>query len=68
MQMQREIIVNPRPNYYWGNLRAMNLHRPLYWTKYNEYIKNIKVVFFNQLKSGDLSIKTATIKDMETLR
>ncbi|RYP40778.1 hypothetical protein DL767_001424 [Monosporascus sp. MG133] len=34
----------------------------------NEHIKNIKVVSSNQLKSGDLSIKTATAKDMETLR
>ncbi|KAI1287207.1 hypothetical protein F5Y03DRAFT_380475, partial [Xylaria venustula] len=34
----------------------------------NEHIVNIKVVSSNQLKSGDLSIKTATTKEVETLR
>ncbi|KAI1290509.1 hypothetical protein F5Y03DRAFT_378290 [Xylaria venustula] len=34
----------------------------------NEHIVNIKIASSNQLKSGDLSIKTATTKEMETLR
>lgn len=34
----------------------------------NEHIENIKVASSNQLKSGDLSIKTTTTADMEALR
>ncbi|KJK84712.1 hypothetical protein H633G_11540 [Metarhizium anisopliae BRIP 53284] len=34
----------------------------------NEHIENIKTVSTNQLKSGDLSIKTASAGDMEALR
>ncbi|CAI6089275.1 unnamed protein product [Clonostachys chloroleuca] len=34
----------------------------------NEHIKHIRVASTNQLKSGDLSIKTATTEDMEALR
>jgi hypothetical protein len=34
----------------------------------NKYIKGIKVVSANQLKSGDFSVKTAITKNMETLR
>jgi hypothetical protein len=34
----------------------------------NKHITKIKTVSTNQLKSGDLSIKTATIADMEVLR
>ncbi|KAK7211986.1 hypothetical protein V2G26_019164 [Clonostachys chloroleuca] len=34
----------------------------------NEHIVQIKIASINQLKSGDLSVKTATTADMETLR
>ncbi|KAK9778918.1 hypothetical protein SCAR479_04154 [Seiridium cardinale] len=34
----------------------------------NEHIRKLKTVSANQLKSGDLSVKTATTKDMEALR
>ena len=34
----------------------------------NEYISKLKAVSVNQLKSGDLSIKTATTQDIEALR
>ncbi|KAI3530702.1 hypothetical protein CABS02_14430, partial [Colletotrichum abscissum] len=34
----------------------------------NEHIRKLKTVSANQLKSGDLSVKTATTKNMEALR
>ncbi|KAI1359310.1 hypothetical protein F5Y08DRAFT_344830 [Xylaria arbuscula] len=73
-QIQREIIVNIRDPLTVTNLRAMNprslkahIDRAIEQSN-NEHIVNIKVVSSNQLKSGDLSIKTATTKEMETLR
>ncbi|KAJ3553580.1 hypothetical protein NPX13_g10857 [Xylaria arbuscula] len=73
-QIQREIIVNIRDPLTVANLRAMNprslkahIDRAIEQSN-NEHIVNIKIVSSNQLKSGDLSIKTATTKEMETLR
>ncbi|KAJ3560527.1 hypothetical protein NPX13_g9270 [Xylaria arbuscula] len=73
-QIQREIIVNIRDPFTIANLRAMNprslkahIDRAIEQSN-NEHIVNIKVVSSNQLKSGDISIKTATTKEMETLR
>ncbi|KAI2604651.1 hypothetical protein GGR54DRAFT_621441 [Hypoxylon sp. NC1633] len=73
-QMQREIIVNIRDPITIANLRAMNprnlkahIDRAIEQSN-NEHIVNIKVVSSNQLKSGDLSIKTATAKETEILR
>jgi hypothetical protein len=34
----------------------------------NEHVKKVKAVLVNQLKSGDLSIRTATAYDVESLR
>ncbi|KAI0804889.1 hypothetical protein GGR55DRAFT_305475 [Xylaria sp. FL0064] len=73
-QIQREVIVNIRDPFTIANLRAINprslkahIDRAIAQSN-NEHIANIKVVSSNQLKSGDLSIKTATTKEMETLR
>ncbi|KAL1581851.1 hypothetical protein WHR41_09606 [Cladosporium halotolerans] len=33
----------------------------------NEYIVNVKIMFSNQLKSGDLSLRTSTISETRTL-
>ncbi|KAI1157436.1 hypothetical protein F5B18DRAFT_665974 [Nemania serpens] len=73
-QIQREIIINIRDPLTVANLRAMNprsliahIDRAIEQSN-NEHIVNIKIISSNQLKSGDLSIKTATTKEMETLR
>uniref|UniRef100_A0A8H7NA94 CCHC-type domain-containing protein n=1 Tax=Bionectria ochroleuca TaxID=29856 RepID=A0A8H7NA94_BIOOC len=73
-QALREIIVNIRNPLTVANIRAMNprnlkahVDRAIEQSG-NEHIKHIRVASTNQLKSGDLSIKTATTEDMEALR
>ncbi|KDN71154.1 hypothetical protein CSUB01_12466 [Colletotrichum sublineola] len=73
-QTLREIIVNIRDPITIASIRAMNsrslkahVDRAIEESS-NEHIRKLKAVSANQLKSGDLSIKTATTKDMETLR
>jgi hypothetical protein len=68
------VIVNIRNLLIIANLKAINprnlkayVNRTVERSE-NEYVRSTKVVSANQLKSGDLSVKTATIKDMETLR
>ncbi|KAF1934712.1 hypothetical protein EJ02DRAFT_489299, partial [Clathrospora elynae] len=74
VQTQREIIVNIRDPLTIQSLRAMNprnlkahVERAIEQSG-NENIANVKVVSSNQLKSGDLSIKTATSNEVEALR
>ncbi|KFA81766.1 hypothetical protein S40288_09638 [Stachybotrys chartarum IBT 40288] len=73
-QPQREIIVNIRDPVTIGNFRAMTPRALKAHIDHaieqsgNEHIAKIKTVSTNQLKSGDLSIKTATTADMEALR
>lgn len=74
VQTLREIIVNIRDPTTITSIRAMNprnlkahVDRAIEQST-NEHISKLKTVSANQLKSGDLSIKTATAKDMETLR
>ncbi|KAK2005382.1 hypothetical protein LZ32DRAFT_194398, partial [Colletotrichum eremochloae] len=73
-QTLREIIVNIRDPITIASIRAMNsrslkahVDRAIEESS-NEHVRKLKTVSANQLKSGDLSIKTATTKDMETLR
>ncbi|GKT61208.1 hypothetical protein ColTof4_01299 [Colletotrichum tofieldiae] len=73
-QTLREIIVNIRDPITIACIRAMNsrslkahVDRAIEESS-NEHIRKLKAVSANQLKSGDLSIKTATTKDMEALR
>jgi hypothetical protein len=73
-QILREIIVNIRNPLTVASLRAMNprslkahVDRAIEQSG-NEHIEKIKTASTNQLKSGDLSIKTATASDMEVLR
>ncbi|OHW97034.1 reverse transcriptase [Colletotrichum incanum] len=72
-QTLREIIVNIRDPITIASIRAMtsrslktHVDRAIEGSS-NEHIRKLKAVSANQLKSGDLSIKTATTKDMETL-
>jgi hypothetical protein len=74
VQTQCEIIVNIRDPLTIQSLRAMNprnlkahVERAIEQSG-NENIANVKVVSSNQLKSGDLSIKTATSNEVEALR
>jgi hypothetical protein len=74
MQTQREVVVNIRDPITVLNLRAMNpcnlnahVERAIRQSG-NENISSIKVLSSNQLKSGDLSIKTATINETEALK
>ncbi|KAJ6437601.1 zinc knuckle [Purpureocillium lavendulum] len=74
VQAQREIIVNIRDPVTIASIRAMNprnlkahIDRAIEQSS-NEHINKIKVASSNQLKSGDLSIKTTTSADMEALR
>jgi hypothetical protein len=74
VQTLREIIVNIRDPVTIAIIRAMSprslkahVDRAIEQSS-NEHIEKIKVVSSNQLKSGDLSIKTATSADMEALR
>ncbi|KAF4772699.1 hypothetical protein HER10_EVM0002042 [Colletotrichum scovillei] len=73
-QTLREIIVNIRDPTTIASLRAMNprslkahVDRAIEQSS-NEHTRKLKAVSANQLKSGDLSVKTATTKDMEALR
>ena len=74
VQAQREIIVNIRDPVTITSIRAMsprslkaNVDRAIEQSN-NEHIKQIKVISSNQLKSGDLSIKTVTSAETEALR
>ncbi|OAL42831.1 hypothetical protein IQ07DRAFT_525488 [Pyrenochaeta sp. DS3sAY3a] len=73
-QIQREVIVNIRDPLTVQSLRAMNpgnlkahVERAIDQSG-NENIVNVKIVSANQLKSGDLSIKTAASNEVEALR
>jgi hypothetical protein len=73
-QVLREIIVNIRNPMTIASLRAMNprslkahVDRAIEQSG-NEHIEKIRTVSTNQLKSGDLSIKTGTAADTEALR
>jgi tellurite resistance protein len=74
VQTQREIIVNIRDPLTIQSLRAMNpsnlkLHvQRAIEQSGNENIASVKTVSSNQLKSGDLSIKTASSSEVEALR
>ncbi|KAH6976507.1 hypothetical protein BKA56DRAFT_688277 [Ilyonectria sp. MPI-CAGE-AT-0026] len=74
VQTLREIIVNIRDPVTIANIRAMNPRSLKSYVDHaikqssNEYIEKIRVVSSNQLKSGNLSIKTATTTDMTVLR
>ncbi|KAI7768254.1 hypothetical protein LZL87_012616 [Fusarium oxysporum] len=66
VQTLREIIINIRDSVTISNIRVMN---PRSLKSYvdlaiaqssDEHIENIKVASSNQLKSGDLNIKTTT--------
>jgi hypothetical protein len=70
----REIMVNIRNPLTIANLRATNprnlkahVDRAIEQSG-NEHIAGIKVASSNQLKSGDLSIKTTTTAECEALR
>ena len=74
MQTQREVIMNIRDPLTIQSLRAINprnlkahVERAIEHSG-NENIVNVKIVSSNQLKSGDLSIKTATSSKVEALR
>ncbi|KIV98779.1 uncharacterized protein PV09_09476 [Verruconis gallopava] len=71
--MQREIIVNIRNAQTIQHLRAMNprimkahVDTAIAQSE-NEHIAKITTISANQLKSGDLSIRTATNSEMQTL-
>ncbi|KXH36077.1 hypothetical protein CSAL01_13380 [Colletotrichum salicis] len=73
IQTLRKIIMNIKDPITITSLRAIN-HRSLkahvdraIEQSSNENIRKLKAVSANQLKSGDLSIKTATTKDIEIL-
>jgi len=72
--VQREIIVNIRNAQTIQNLRAMNprttkahVDNAIAQSE-NEHVAKITTMSANQLKSGDLSIRTATTREMQTLR
>jgi hypothetical protein len=74
MQTQREVVVTIRDPSTVQSLRAMNprslnahVERAITQSG-NENITSIKVLSSNQLKSGDLSIKTATSHEAEALK
>ncbi|KAH7060992.1 hypothetical protein BKA63DRAFT_457555 [Paraphoma chrysanthemicola] len=73
-QIQREVIVHIRDPLTVQSLRAMNpgnlkahVERAIEQSA-NENIMHVKIVSANQLKSGDLSIKTAASNEVEALR
>ena len=74
VQTQREVIINIRDPSTIQSLRAMNpsnlkAHVELAITQRgNEKIANIRILSSNQLKSADLSIKTATSSEVEVLK
>lgn len=72
--VQREIIVNIRNAQTIQNLRAMNprtmkahVDKAISQSE-NEHVAKITLMSANQLKSGDLSLRTATNEEMQTLR
>jgi hypothetical protein len=74
MQTQREVVVTIRDPSTVSSLRAMNprnlnahVERAIAQSG-NENIASIKVLSSNQLRSGDLSIKTATSNEAEALK
>jgi predicted RNase H-like HicB family nuclease len=73
-QTLREVIMNIRDPLTVESLRAMNpsshkLHvQRAIEQSGNENIASVKIVSTNQLKSGDLSIKTASSNEVEALR
>jgi hypothetical protein len=74
MQTQREVVVTIRDPTTVLSLRAMNprnlnahVERAIAQSG-NENISGIKVLSSNQLRSGDLSIKTATSNETEALK
>jgi predicted RNase H-like HicB family nuclease len=73
-QTQREVITNIRDPLTIQSLRAMNpsnlkvhVQRAIEQSG-NENIVNVKIVSSNQLKRGDLSIKTASSSEVKALR
>ncbi|KAF2626792.1 hypothetical protein BU25DRAFT_297689, partial [Macroventuria anomochaeta] len=74
MQTQREVVVTIRDPTTVLSLQAMNLYnlnthveRAIVQSG-NENINGIKVLSLNQLRSGNLSIKTATSNEVEALK
>lgn len=74
LQAQRAIFVSIRNPLTISNLRAMNprslmshVQRALEQSQ-NEHIAHVKVMSSNQLKSGDLSLRTATTSETQVLR
>ena len=74
LQAQREIIVSIRNPLTILKLRAMNprnlmshVQRALEQSQ-NEHITQVKIMSSNQLKSGDLSLRTATTSETQALR
>jgi hypothetical protein len=74
VQMQREVIVTLRKASTIQSLWAINprnlkahVERAIAQSG-NENIVSIKVLFSNQLKSGDISIKTTTSSEVEALK
>jgi hypothetical protein len=74
LQAQREIIVSIRNPLTISKLRAMNprnlkshIERALEQSQ-NEHIAHVKIMSSNQLKSGDLSLRTATTSETKALR
>ena len=74
LQAQREIIVSIRNPLTISKLRAMNprnlkshIERALEQSQ-NEHIAYVKIMSSNQLKSGDLSLRTATTSETKALR
>ena len=74
VQTQREVVVNIKDPTTIQSLRAMNprnlnahVERAIAQSG-NENIVRIKVLSSNQLKSGDLSIKTASSNEVEALK
>ncbi|KAF7670723.1 pol-like protein [Alternaria burnsii] len=64
-QTQREVIMNIRDPLTVQDLRTMNSSNLQIG---NENIVNVKIVSSKQLKSGELSIKTASSKEVKALR
>ncbi|KAL1581997.1 hypothetical protein WHR41_09300 [Cladosporium halotolerans] len=73
LQAQREVIVSIRNPLTISKLRAMNprnlkshIERALEQSQ-NEHIAHAKIMSSNQLKSGDLSLRTATTSETQAL-
>jgi hypothetical protein len=74
LQAQREVIVSIRNPLTISKLRAMNprnlkshIERALEQSQ-NEHIAHVKIMSSNQLKSRDLSLRTATTSETKALR